>query len=64
MSWHDLRGKRLRVGDEVGEVVHVDAFRVVLLTEDRDGKPRRVILSPDEPLDVEMPADGAHGDAL
>jgi hypothetical protein len=58
MSWHDLTGKRLRVGDEVGEVVHVDAFRVVLLTEGDDGEPHRVILSPDEPFDVDAAADG------
>lgn len=64
MSWHDLTGKRLRVGDKVGEVVHVDSFRVVLLTEGDDGKPHRVILSPDEPLDVEVPADGGRGDAV
>ncbi len=59
MSWHDLTGKRLRMGDEVGEVVHVDAFRVVLVTEGDDGEAHRVVLSPDEPFEVEDLADGA-----
>ena len=53
MSWHELVGKNVRVGDEVAEVLHVDTFRVVLQTEPHDGEAsRRLVVSPDEPLDV------------
>jgi hypothetical protein len=64
MGWHELTGRRLRVGDEIGEVVHVDSYRVVLLTEGDDDKPRRIILDPGEPVDVEIPADEERRDAV
>jgi len=53
MSWQELVGKSVRVGNEVAEVLHVDAFRVVLQTEPQEGRAsRRLVVSPDEPLDV------------
>lgn len=55
MSWQDLTGKRISVNGEVGRVVHVDLLRVVLRTEAQDGVPaRRLVVSPDEELEVEV----------
>ena len=55
MSWQDLTGKRVRVDGEITHVVHVDLFRVILMTEPGDGRaPRRLVVSQDDGLDVEV----------
>ena len=55
MSWHELIGKRVRVGGEVAQVVHVDLLRVVLLTEPGDGvPPHRLVVPQDEGIEVEV----------
>jgi hypothetical protein len=54
MSWQELTGRRVRVDGEVARVVHVDSFRVVLLTEATDGaSPRRLVVPQDEVVDLE-----------
>jgi hypothetical protein len=54
MSWQDLTGRRIRVGGELGRVVHVDSFRVILMTEPGDGvPPHRVVVPQDDLVDVE-----------
>ena len=55
MSWYELTGKRVRVGSDVGQVVHVDLLRVVLMTEPQDGVPsRRLVVSQDDGVDIEV----------
>lgn len=55
MSWYELTGKRVRVGGEVAQVIHVDLLRVVLMTEAQDGvAPHRVVVSQDDGVDVEV----------
>ena len=54
MSWQQLAGRRVRVNGEIARVVHVDSFRVVLVTEPRDGvSPHRVVVPQDDLVDVE-----------
>ena len=55
MSWQELTGSRVRVNDTVARVVHVDSFRVVLMTEPQEGAPaHRLVVSPDDEVDVEV----------
>jgi hypothetical protein len=56
MGWQELIGKRVCVGNEHAEVIHVDAFRIVLQTVPGAGETaRRLVVSPDEQLDFELP---------
>jgi hypothetical protein len=56
MGWQELTGRRVRVSDELAQVVHVDAFRIVLQSMPRAGEtPHRLVVSPDESLDFELP---------
>lgn len=53
LSRNELTGKRVRVGGEVAQVLHVDLLRVVLMTEAQDGvAPHRVVVSQDDGIDV------------
>jgi hypothetical protein len=55
MAWQELTGSRVRVNDTVARVVHVDSFRVVLVTEPEEGVPaHRLVVSPDEGVDIEL----------
>ena len=55
MSWQDLTGRRVRVDGEVARVVHVDLFRVILLTEPEDGiPPHRVVVPRDDWVEVDV----------
>ena len=54
MSWQGLTGRRVRVDGELVRVVHVDSFRVILMTEPGDGvPPHRMIVPQDDLVDVE-----------
>ena len=54
MSWHQLAGRRVRVDGEIARVVHVDSFRVILVTEPKDGAPpHRVVVPQGDLVDVE-----------
>lgn len=54
MSWQNLAGRRVRVDGESARVVHVDSFRVILMTEPDDGvPPHRVVIPQDDLVDVE-----------
>lgn len=62
MSWQQLAGRRVRVDGEIARVVHVDSFRVVLVTEPRDGvSPHRVVVSQDDLIDVEALDESSEG---
>lgn len=55
MTWQELTGSRVRVNDTVARVVHVDSFRVVLVTEPQKDVPaHRLVVSPDEGVDIEL----------
>ena len=55
MSWQDLTGRRVRVAGEVARVVHVDLFRVVLMTEPGQGiSPHRVVVPQDDWVEVDV----------
>ena len=63
MSWQELTGKRVVVGDEIAEVVHVDSFRVVLETEGGEGvAPHRLVVSPDDPIELRLAGDDDRGE--
>jgi DNA polymerase III sliding clamp (beta) subunit (PCNA family) len=54
MSWQQLAGRRVRLDGEIARVVHVDSFRVILVTEPKDGvSPHRVVVPQDDLVDVE-----------
>lgn len=54
MSWQGLTGRRVRVDGELARIVHVDSFRVILMTELGDGvPPQRVVVPQDDLVDVE-----------
>jgi hypothetical protein len=54
MSWQGLTGRRVRVDGEPARVVHVDSFRVILMTEARDGvPPHRLVVPQDDLVEVE-----------
>jgi hypothetical protein len=54
MSWQNLAGRRVRVDGELARVVHVDSFRVVLMTEPRGGvPPHRLVVPQDDLVEVE-----------
>jgi hypothetical protein len=62
MSWQQLVGKRVRVDGEIARVVHVDSFRVVLVTELRDGvSPHRVVVPQDDLVDVQVLDESSEG---
>jgi hypothetical protein len=55
MSWQELTGSRVRVNDIAARVVHVDSFRVVLVTEPQEDVPaHRLVVSPDDGVDIEL----------
>ncbi len=55
MSWQDLTGRRIQVDGEVARVVHVDLFRVILMTEPADGSPpHRVVVPQDDWVEVDV----------
>ena len=54
VTWQGLTGRRVRVDGELARVVHVNSFRIILMTESGDGvSPHRVVLPQDDPVDVE-----------
>jgi diadenosine tetraphosphate (Ap4A) HIT family hydrolase len=54
MTWQDLTGRRVRIDGEPARVVHVDSFRVILMTEPGDGAPpHRMVVPQDDLVDVE-----------
>ena len=54
MSWRQLAGRRVRVDGEIARVVHVDSFRVILVTEPKDGvSAHRVVVPQNDLVDVE-----------
>jgi hypothetical protein len=54
MSWQQLTGRRVRLDGEVARVVHVDSFRVVLVTEPTDGaSPRRMVVPQDDAVELD-----------
>jgi len=56
VGWQELTGKHVCVSDELVEVVHVDAFRVVMQTVPRaGGASLRLVISPDEVIDFKLP---------
>jgi hypothetical protein len=54
MSWQQLTGRRVRLDGEVARVIHVDSFRVVLVTEPEGGAAsHRLVVPQDDAVELE-----------